>query len=78
MTEQEIKIKSLIQKNKTYKGMLQKQNKIIDAMADTIIEDTDKMGTFWCNGCMKISGCPYKDINQCVREHFESKIKENK
>lgn len=66
------------QQNKTYKGMLQKQNKIIDAMAETIIEDTDKLGTFWCNGCEKLSKCPYKDIKQCVREHFESKIKESK
>lgn len=70
--------KALIQKIKTYKGMLQKQNKIIDAMAETIIKDTDLLGTFWCNGCGKLPECPYKEPKQCVREHFESKIKESK
>lgn len=67
--------KDLIQKNRTYKGMLQKQNKIIDLMADTIIEDSDNLGTFWCNGCLELSKCPYKDIKQCVREYFEREVK---
>lgn len=67
--------KTLIQTIKTYKGMLQKQNKIIDAMAEAIIEDTSKLDTFWCNGCLKISDCPYKDIKQCVRECFEKESK---
>lgn len=66
--------KTLIQTIKTYKGMLQKQNKIIDSMAETIIEDTSKLDIFWCNGCQKISECPYKDIKQCVREHFEKEV----
>ncbi len=30
--------KKIIQTNKTYKGMLQKQNKVIDAMAEVICE----------------------------------------
>lgn len=66
--------KSLIQTIKTYKGMLQKQNKMIDFMAETIIEDTSKLGTFWCNGCQNISECPYKDMKQCVREYFEKEV----
>ena len=67
--------KALIQTIKTYKGMLQKQNKIIDAMAETIIEDSHKLGTYWCNGCQKVGKCPYKDVKQCVREDFEKEIK---
>ena len=47
--------KSLIQTIKTYKGMLQKQNKMIDFMAETIIEDTSKLGTFWSNVRKNIS-----------------------
>lgn len=62
----------------TYMKKDKQQNKIIEAMAETIIEDSDKLGTFWCNGCSKLPECPYKDIKQCVREHFESKIKESK
>lgn len=66
--------KSLIQRIKTQNGILKKQNKIIDAMAETIIEDTLKLDTFWCNGCQKISECLYKDVKQCVREYFEKEV----
>lgn len=66
--------KSLIQRIKTQNGILKKQNRIIDAMAETIIEDTSKLDTFWCNGCQKISECPYQDVKQCVREYFEKEV----
>lgn len=59
--------KDLIQKNRTYKGMLQKQNKIIDAMAEVICRlDTMNNYDTWNN-----------DIQE-VREHFEKKIKNKK
>lgn len=59
--------KALIQKIKTYKGMLQKQNKIIDAMAEVICRlDTMNNYDTWNN-----------DIQE-VREHFEKKIKNKK
>ncbi len=49
---------NLIQKNKTYKGILQKQNEIIDAMAEEFISKT----------------LMYSDkTKQEVREHFERK-----
>lgn len=57
--------RDLIQKNKTYKGMLQKQNKIINAMAEVIcMLDTMNNYDTWNN-----------DIQE-VREHFERKIKD--
>ncbi len=51
--------KSLIQTIKTYKGMLQKQNKIIDAMAEEFVSKT----------------LMYSDkTKQEVREHFEKEV----
>lgn len=48
--------KQLIQTIKTYKGMLQKQNKIIDTMAEEFVNKT----------------LMYSDMTkQQVREHFE-------
>ena len=59
--------KDLIQKNRTYKGMLQKQNKIIDAMADVIcMLDTMNNYNTWNN-----------DIQE-VREYFEKMTKNKK
>lgn len=59
--------KALIQKIKTYKGMLQKQNKIIDAMAEVICRlDTMNNYDTWNNNIQE------------VREHFERKIKNGK
>lgn len=66
--------KRLIQTIKTYKGMLQKQNKIINAMAEVIIEDSYKSGTYWCNGCTKVAECPYNEQKDCVRKHFEKGV----
>lgn len=52
--------KSLIQRIKTQNGMLKKQNKIIDAMAEEFVNKT----------------LMYSDkTKQEVREHFERKIK---
>lgn len=68
MTEQEIKIKSLIQKNKTYKGMLQKQNKIIDAMAEALIVPADeKLKNLYV-------GEELEKRKQYVREYFEKRV----
>ena len=25
---------------------------LLDYMADMILEDSEKLGTFWCNGCL--------------------------
>lgn len=59
--------KALIQKIKTYKGMLQKQNKMIDAMAEVICRlDTMNNYDTWNNNIQE------------VREHFERKIKNGK
>lgn len=55
--------KDLIQKNRTYKGMLQKQNKIIDAMAEVICRlDTMNNYDTWNNNIQE------------VREHFEKRV----
>jgi len=54
----------LIHKNKTYKGLLQNQNKVINAMAEVICRlDTMNNYDTWNN-----------DIQE-VREHFEREIK---
>ena len=56
--------KVLIQKIKTYKGMLQKQNKVINAMAEVIcMLDTMNNYDTWNN-----------DVQE-VREHFEKMVK---
>lgn len=55
--------KVLIQKIKTYKGMLQKQNKIIDAMAEVICRlDTMNNYDTWNNNIQE------------VREYFEKRV----
>ena len=59
--------KVLIQKIKTYKGMLQKQNKVINAMAEVIcMLDTMNNYDTWNN-----------DVQE-VREHFEKMVKNKK
>lgn len=59
--------KALIQKIKTYKGMLQKQNKVINAMAEVIcMLDTMNNYDTWNN-----------DVQE-VREHFEKMVKNKK
>ncbi|MFR8144765.1 MAG: hypothetical protein ACLU84_06795 [Clostridia bacterium] len=57
---------TLIQKIKTYKGILQKQNKIINAMAEQLADD---------DFCPK-EKCYASDkaCEQCVREYFEGKV----
>lgn len=56
----------------TIEEELEKQNKVIDNMAKTIIEDTSKLDTFWCNGCFKIAECPYNhNVRECVIKRFE-------
>lgn len=60
------------QKYKTYKGMLQKQNKIIDAMCQ-YIASLDNEETICCktkryNNCDPMS---LGECEQCIREYFE-------
>lgn len=55
-------------------NLIQKQQKVIDEMTETIIEDTAKLDTLWCNGCLKLSECPHKEIKQCVIQYFENKV----
>lgn len=60
----------------TIEEELEKQSKMINEMAKTIIEDTCKLDTFWCNGCLKIAECPFEnDIRECVINDFEKEIK---
>ena len=60
--------KTLIQKIKTYKGMLQKQNKVIDAMAEALVVPADeKLKHLYV-------GEELKKRKQFVREYFEKKV----
>lgn len=56
--------------------MLEQKNRQIDLMADTILEDTLKLDTCWCNGCSKTIECPYKNPNECIVQYFANQAKE--
>lgn len=56
--------------------MLEQKNRQIDLMADTILKDTLKLDTYWCNGCSKTIECPYKNPNKCIVQYFVEKAKE--
>lgn len=43
-------------------------------MAETIVEDTNKSGTFWCNGCLET--CKYSSVKDCIKQYFERKVEE--
>lgn len=66
--------KELIDEQMKHTAEIEKKDKQINLMAETIMLDSGKLGTFWCNGCLELSKCPYKDIKQCVREYFERKV----
>lgn len=67
-------IKTLVQKNKTYKGMLQKQNRVINAMCE-YIASLDNEETICCN-TKRYGNCDqmnFGECEQCIREYFEGK-----
>lgn len=53
---------------------IEKKDKIIDVMAETILEDTEKLDTYWCNGCFKTAECPYKNPNKYIKQYFEKQV----
>lgn len=55
---------------------LKKKDRMIDEMAETIIEDSYELGTYWCNGCTKVAECPYKEQKECVKQNFGKKVEE--
>ena len=55
---------------------IEKKNKQIKLMAQTILENTSELKTFWCNGCMQIANCPYKEAVNCIEDFFERKSRE--
>ena len=52
------------------------KEKQIDLMAETILDDTIKLKTFWCNGCTEIKECPYEEPKKCIKQYFERKVEE--
>lgn len=69
-------ILNLIQNQQTekeqLKAELEKKDKMIDEMAKTILEDTEKLGTFWCNGCYE--KCRYSSVKDCIKQYFEKQV----
>ena len=55
---------------------IEKKNKQIKLMAQTILENTSELKTFWCNGCTQIANCPYKEAVNCIEDFFERKSRE--
>lgn len=54
--------------------LIKKKDKIINEMAKDIKEDTAKMDTFWCNGCLKIERCPFEnEVEKCIKNWYERK-----
>lgn len=49
---------------------IEKKNKQIKLMAQTILENTSELKTFWCNGCTQIANCPYKEAVDCIEDFF--------
>lgn len=50
---------------------------LLDYMADMILEDSEKLGTFWCNGCLKNYDCMYEHPRNCVIDFCKKKVGEN-
>lgn len=50
---------------------------LLDYMADMILEDSEKLGTFWCNGCLKNYDCMYEHPRNCVIDFCRKKVGEN-
>lgn len=45
-------------------------NGVLYDMADTILIDSERLGTYWCNGCLKVDGCDFKHPRDCVVDSF--------
>ena len=50
---------------------------LLDYMADMILEDSEKLGTFWCNGCLHSYECNYQHPRDCVIDFCKKKVSEN-
>ena len=61
---------------KQLQEVLKSKNKQIKLMAQTILENTSELKTFWCNGCTQIANCPYKEAVNCIEDFFERKSRE--
>ena len=55
---------------------IEKKDRQIKLMAQTILENTSELKTFWCNGCTQIANCPYKEAVNCIEDFFERKSRE--
>ena len=47
---------------------------LLDYMADMILEDSEKLGTFWCNGCLHSYECNYQHPRDCVIDFCKIKV----
>lgn len=47
---------------------------LLDYMADMILEDSEKLGTFWCNGCLHSYECNYQHSRDCVIDFCKIKV----
>lgn len=72
----EIIINLLYQKVDLLESIIERKDRQIDLMADTILEDTLKLDTYWCNGCFKTAECPYKKPKDCIKQYFKKQVKE--
>ena len=50
---------------------------LLDYMADMILEDSEELGTFWCNGCLNNYDCGYGHPRDCVIGFCKEKVSEN-
>ena len=66
--------KTLNQKNKSYKGMLNKQNKIIDEMAEFIVSSAIADDTVCSRIFCEVEGdCSHKKMLKCTKQYFKKK-----
>ena len=67
-------IKNQQSEKEQLKAELEKKDKIIDLMAETIKKDSIKSGNFWCSGCCVESICPYQKIEECIKEYYKRQV----
>ena len=51
---------------------------VVCKMADTILEDSEKLGTYWCNGCLKVSECEWEHPRYCIINFFKEECLKDK
>lgn len=69
--------KALIEEQMKHTAEIEKKDKQINLMAETIMLDSAKLGTFWCNGCTETARCKYNNnIITCIKQYFERKVEE--